>query len=285
MHRLYRTLDGINETLGRFVAWFTLLMVLIQFILVLMRYVFSAADFLGVSSLWWQEAIVYLHGALIMLGAGYTFLHNGHVRVDIIYREASEKKKDWTDLLGSLLFLLPVCYIIWWSTMPNITNAWPELYVVFGDSFVVGDPAKYINNVVAPDAREGGAMIMDGGALQARLEQIIAAAGTETPLDLPGAVRKLMSEDPGAFLGSEPVAAAVAEEVRSRSWGFGPILPVGGEGSTEASGIPAKWALKTTILLLAVVLAIQAVSTAIKAAMRLAGHEVYDPHRTEESLD
>jgi hypothetical protein len=50
-------------------AWATLLMVLIQFILVMMRYVFSAQDFLFLSTLWWQEAIVYLHGALICCAA------------------------------------------------------------------------------------------------------------------------------------------------------------------------------------------------------------------------
>jgi TRAP-type mannitol/chloroaromatic compound transport system permease small subunit len=184
VHAIYRTLDGINETIGKTVAWFTLAMVIVQFIVVLMRYVFAAPDFLGISTIWWQELIVYLHGSLIMLAAGYTFLHNGHVRVDIFYREASTGTKDWTDLLGSLLFLLPMCYVIWWSAWPNVVNSWASL-----------------------------------------------------------------------------------------------------EGSTETSGIPYKYVLKSTVLAIAVVLAIQAISTALKAAMRLAGHEVDDPHRDEESLD
>lgn len=125
MHAAYRLLDGLNEWIGRIVAWFTLAMVVIQFITVLMRYVFSAPGFLGVSSLWWQEGIVYLHGALIMLAAGYTLLHDGHVRLDIFYADASERVKDWTDLLGSLLFLLPVCYLLWWSAAPNVAQSWP----------------------------------------------------------------------------------------------------------------------------------------------------------------
>lgn len=184
MHAIYRILDGINDTLGRTVAWFTLLMVLIQFILVLMRYVFSAADFAGISSLWWQEAVVYMHGTLIMAAAGYTFLHNGHVRVDIFYREMSPRGQDWVDLLGSIFFLLPLCAVIVWSAWPNVALSWANL-----------------------------------------------------------------------------------------------------EGSTESSGIPYKYVLKSTVLLLAVVLVIQAISTAIKAGLRLAGHEVHDPHRGEESLD
>jgi TRAP-type mannitol/chloroaromatic compound transport system permease small subunit len=184
MHAVYRTLDGINEAIGRVIAWFTLLMVLVQFVVVLMRYVYSAPEFLGFSSLWWQEAIVYLHGALIMLGAGYTLLHNGHVRVDIFYATASEKVQDWTDLLGSLLFLLPVCWIIWWSAWPNVHTAW----------------------------------IMK-------------------------------------------------------------------EGSAEGSGIPYRYLLKASVMAAAVLLALQGVSTALKAALRLSGQVVDDPHRRESGAD
>ena len=141
MHAIYRTLDGINDAIGRTVAWFTLAMVIVQFIVVLMRYVFAAPDFLGISTIWWQELIVYLHGSLIMLAAGYTFLHNGHVRVDIFYREASPDTKDWTDLLGSLLFLLPMCYVIWWSAWPNVANSWASLE---GSTETSGIPYKYV---------------------------------------------------------------------------------------------------------------------------------------------
>ena len=81
MHRIYRSIDRLNDGVGSVVAWFALAMVLIQFVLVLMRYIYSANAFAGLSALWWQESIVYLHGGLIMLAAAYTFLHNGHVRV------------------------------------------------------------------------------------------------------------------------------------------------------------------------------------------------------------
>jgi len=57
------------------------------------------------------------------------------------------------------------------------------------------------------------------------------------------------------------------------------------EGSTETSGIPYKYVLKSTVLLLAALLALQAVSTMIKAALRLRDYEVDDPFRTEETLD
>lgn len=184
MHAVYKAIDGLNDRIGRFVAWFTVLMVLIQFALVVMRYIFSAGDFLFLSTLWWQEAIVYLHGSLIMAAAGYTFLHNGHVRVDIFYRVSTQRSQDWTDVIGSAIFLLPVCYLIAWSAWPNVMLSWRNL-----------------------------------------------------------------------------------------------------EGSTETSGIPYKYALKSTVLLLAGLLALQAISTMVKAALRLMDAEVDDPFRTEESLD
>lgn len=101
MTRLTGFIDGLNERLGRVVSWLALLMVMIQFIVVIQRYVF------GIGSIWMQESIVYMHGMLFMLAAGYTLLHNGHVRVDVFYREATPRRKALTDLFGSLFFLLP----------------------------------------------------------------------------------------------------------------------------------------------------------------------------------
>ena len=62
-----------------------------------LRYVFS------LGWVWMQESYVWLHGLVFMLGAGYSLLHNGHVRVDIFYRPAGPRAKAWVDLLGSLL--------------------------------------------------------------------------------------------------------------------------------------------------------------------------------------
>ena len=288
---IYRVCDTINDRLGIFIAWATLIMVVVQFTLVLMRYIFAAKDFAGISTLWWQEAIVYSHGALIMLAAGYTFLHNGHVRVDIFYRGASETKKDITDLLGSLLFLLPVCYIIWWSSITNVENSWPEVFIVFGDSIWYGSSlADYAVSAARADARAGGEILTQAGPLAEEIARIQAATEAEgRTFRLSSAIREIGNTKPGLFLENPALAeaarAAALEKVEAQSWGLGPIRGIGGEGSTESSGIPAKWLLKTTILVLAIVLALQALSTCVKAAMRLAGHEVDDPYRNEESLD
>ena len=111
-------IDRLNQGMGSLVAWLTLIMVLEQFTIVVMRYVF------GVGYIYMQESIVYMHGLLFLLGAGFTLLHNGHVRVDLIYREAPQKQKALTDLLGSLLLLIPVMILILWTSYPYVQISW-----------------------------------------------------------------------------------------------------------------------------------------------------------------
>ena len=113
-----RSLDALNEQVGRVVSWAALLMVLVQFFVVLMRYAF------GVNYLFLQESIVYLHATLFLLGAGYTLHHGGHVRVDIFYRTASQRTKALIDLGGVLLFLLPVCGLLAFASWDFVAQSW-----------------------------------------------------------------------------------------------------------------------------------------------------------------
>ena len=118
LQRLAQGIDNLNDVVGKAAAWTALAMVLIQFIVVVMRYVF------GLGSIMMQESVVYLHAFLFMVGAGYTLLHGGHVRVDVFYREASERWKSRIDLAGVVVFLLPVCLLIWWFSFPYVENSW-----------------------------------------------------------------------------------------------------------------------------------------------------------------
>lgn len=115
---LSRLLDAINMFVGRGVAWLALLMVVTQFSVVILRYVF-AIGFIPM-----QESIWYLHGMLFMLGAGYTLMRDGHVRVDIFYRESSPRRKALIDLVGVLLLLFPVCLATWWLSWSYVANSW-----------------------------------------------------------------------------------------------------------------------------------------------------------------
>jgi len=113
-----RAVDWINDHVGRTISWVALIMVLVQFLVVGMRYIF------GIGSVFLQESVIYMHGTLFMVGAAYTLLHNGHVRVDILYREASAKRKALVDLVGVFLFLLPVSILVWIVAEPYVAQSW-----------------------------------------------------------------------------------------------------------------------------------------------------------------
>ncbi len=116
-----RMIDTLNERLGRAVSWLTLFMVLIQFTVVLTRYVF------GIGWIWMQESIIYMHAAVFLAAAGYTLVHNGHVRVDIFYGSMSDRAKAIVDFIGGTVFLLPMCAMITWASFSFVTRAWDVL--------------------------------------------------------------------------------------------------------------------------------------------------------------
>ena len=111
-------IDSTNEIIGNAISWAAIAMVLVAFIVVVMRYIF------GVGSIFLQESITYFHACLFMIGSAYTLLHNGHVRVDIIYRESSDIKKSIIDLLGVTFFLIPFCIIIWKTSIGYVLLSW-----------------------------------------------------------------------------------------------------------------------------------------------------------------
>ena len=116
-----RRVDRLNETVGCWVSWLTITMVLTTFSVAVLRYGFE------VGWIWLQELYVWMHGTIIMVAAGYTLLHDGHVRVDIFYRSASTRFKAWVDLFGVLFLLFPTLAVIWWGTWPYVLLSWLRL--------------------------------------------------------------------------------------------------------------------------------------------------------------
>jgi TRAP-type mannitol/chloroaromatic compound transport system permease small subunit len=100
------SIDRLSNATGKFVAWLTLLMVIVTCIIVVMRYVFDAG------LIWMQESVIWMHGTVFMVGAAYALLHEDHVRIDIFYRAMSERRRAWVDLIGVLVFLLPLCVLL-----------------------------------------------------------------------------------------------------------------------------------------------------------------------------
>jgi TRAP-type mannitol/chloroaromatic compound transport system permease small subunit len=119
----------------------TLIMVLVTMYDLIMRYVFKAG------SIWIQEAEWHLFAANFMLAASWTLLNNGHVRVDLFYVKFSPKAKAWVDLAGSILFLLPYCVLIVYSSIPFVSDSW---MIGEGSSDPGGLPARYILKSVIP---------------------------------------------------------------------------------------------------------------------------------------
>ncbi len=110
-------IDWINERVGQIVSWFTVFVVLNVFTVVVMRYAF------GTGHVWMQELYVWVHAGVFMLGAGYTLLHDGHVRIDLIYREASEKYKATINFLGALFLGLPFMWVLFYKALPMVVRS------------------------------------------------------------------------------------------------------------------------------------------------------------------
>jgi len=113
--------DRLNGVIGRAVAWLALAVVLLQFVLVVARYLF------GLGSIWLTETVIYAHATLFMLAAAWTLRAGGHVRVDIFYSEASARTKALIELIGAVLFLLPFMIVLAWLSIPYAARSWAIL--------------------------------------------------------------------------------------------------------------------------------------------------------------
>lgn len=121
MQRAARAFDAINIAVAQVARWLALAMMLVQFGIVVGRYVF------GVNSIAVQESVLYMHAALFMLGAGYTLLADKHVRVDIFHAKAGPATRRRIDLCGHLFLLLPsMAALLYWS-WPSVRNSWKIL--------------------------------------------------------------------------------------------------------------------------------------------------------------
>jgi TRAP-type mannitol/chloroaromatic compound transport system permease small subunit len=114
----HNLIDRFSDATGRLTAWLTLCMVLVTFIIVVMRYVFDAG------LIWLQEALIWMHATVFMVGAAYTLRHEGHVRVDVFYRKLGKRGQAWVDLLGVLLMLLPVCVFLALKSYDFALTSW-----------------------------------------------------------------------------------------------------------------------------------------------------------------
>ena len=106
------------NSLGKFISLMIPAMTILMIVIIVARYFFG----IGLSGL--QELVMYIH-ALVFLGcAGYVHYKDEHVRVDIFYRESSIKYKKKVNFILSLLFLIPLCFVIGYFSIELINMAW-----------------------------------------------------------------------------------------------------------------------------------------------------------------
>jgi TRAP-type mannitol/chloroaromatic compound transport system permease small subunit len=135
IERFVNAVDALNEWAGRAVAWLTLGCVLTCFAVVVLRYAFDTGY------PWMQELYVWQHAVVFMAGAGYTFLHRGHVNVDVLYGKLGARGKAWIDILGTLLFLFPWLAVVWFTSLPFVKASW-RVFESSGNAN--GMPAMYL---------------------------------------------------------------------------------------------------------------------------------------------
>jgi TRAP-type mannitol/chloroaromatic compound transport system permease small subunit len=111
-------IDRLSGSVGRLVAWLTIIMVASTFLIVLLRYV------LDTGFIWMQELVTWMHAAVFMLGAAWALRSGDHVRVDVFYKKMTPRRQGWVDLLGTLFFLMPLCGYIFFESLPYVQQSW-----------------------------------------------------------------------------------------------------------------------------------------------------------------
>lgn len=168
---LMRSINMLNKIIGNAFSTLALAIVLVCFAVVVERYLFST------TRLWMQDLYVWLNGAMFTAVAGYALFRNQHVRVDIFYRPASNRRKAMADLIGVSLFLLPFMYIVTTYSMNYVQRSWRFME---GSANIGGMPGLYILKsfllvFTALVALQGVAMLIRSVLILAHREDLVPA--------------------------------------------------------------------------------------------------------------
>jgi TRAP-type mannitol/chloroaromatic compound transport system permease small subunit len=168
LRELARKIDALQEPFGRGVSWLTVLMVAVVFADVVMRYTINR------TYVFTQELEWYLFGIVYLLAAGYTMLHDEHVRVDIVYSKLSPTRKAWLDFVLLLVFFFPSCFLVIYTSWPFVKGAW---HVWEGSPDPGGIPARWALKTVIII----GFVILAIQGLSELIKRFYVARGWERP--------------------------------------------------------------------------------------------------------
>lgn len=161
-------IDLINDYVGRGVSWATLLLVVVTFTDVVMRYFFNT------SYVFTQELEWHIFAFIFLMGAGYTLKNDGHVRVEVFYGKLDHKGKAWINLIGVLFFLIPSCVLFIKTGIPFMLKSFQ---VLEGSPDPGGIPFRFILKGCIP---AGYALILLQG-ISLGINSLLAVLGLNTP--------------------------------------------------------------------------------------------------------
>lgn len=134
--------DKLNEWIGSYlVSAAVFLFIAIIFTNVVMRYVFNTS-FVFMAEVEW-----HLFAFIFLMGAGYTLLYDGHVRVDIFYSSMGRKRRALVNCIGVLFLLIPSCYLVLTASIPWVATAYKIGEVSIDPG---GIPARFALKAVLP---------------------------------------------------------------------------------------------------------------------------------------
>lgn len=136
--RLSQGIDWLNTRIGKTVTWLVLIVVLVSATNAVVRKVFNT------SSNAWLELQWYLFGAIFLLAAGYTFLRNEHVRVDVLSQKFSVRTQIFIEIFGVLFFLLPACCLVFWLSLPFFYESYALHELSSNTAGLIRWPAKLL---------------------------------------------------------------------------------------------------------------------------------------------
>jgi len=119
--KLERGFDKFANFIGTITAIAMVLMILNVFYDVIMRYFFKSG------SIAMQEMEWHLFSVIILIGIAYTLKEDGHVRVDLVYDKLTPRKKAMINMIGSIVFILPIAILVGLSSIDNAVEAFHSM--------------------------------------------------------------------------------------------------------------------------------------------------------------
>jgi TRAP-type mannitol/chloroaromatic compound transport system permease small subunit len=166
--RVIRSIDAVNDRVGRWSAWLALSLVLVTTYDVIMRYLFS------ITYVFIQELEWHIFAVIFLITAGFAHLNNSHVRVDIIYARLSPRAQTWIDFVCGIVFLFPTCFLLVWTSIPFVAASIRDLE---GSPDPGGIPGRFVLKAVIPL----GFLLLGIQGISETIKNFYRAIGKEPP--------------------------------------------------------------------------------------------------------